>query len=456
MSYDPPEPPSGVDSPEELVAHVTDNPSDWLLYLRHMSGYADALRNEAERSRLSASDHESMAQSLKSRISELEGVVKYQKELNHDAQKQIIQLEAEKLRLIDAATPAVQTPRTAPVDVPSPSAEQPADPTPRPTTLAPPVHSGSSSLSEKIPDPKEFDGSRNDLRRFTQQIYGKMKANADRFPTATARLTYVAGRLTGKAYELILPKTSYGVPDFLDYPQMLAYLEDAFGDPDRVQNAQNKLYQLKQRHLDFSTYFSEFQRLALEGEMPEDALSPLLFQGISRELQDMLLHSPTPSRKYREYANHLQMLDNRYRQHQQQVSRNRVPAPVRAPNNYATAAASRPPATANPDQPRRPYSPRPEWRNARPASPPVTGGDPMDLSSQRRFTPGGRKERGECYRCGSKNHRVASCPEPDTRPVSRSRQFHASYIHRPDSPDLARSPSPPPSLQDSVNGASLG
>ena len=142
-----------------------------------------------------------------------------------------------------------------------------------------------------------------------------MKANADRFPTTTARLTYIAGRLTGKAYDLILPKIVYGVPEFVDYPEMLKYLEDAFGDPDRVQNAQNKLYQLKQKNLDFSVYFSEFQRLALEGEMPEDALTPLLFQDISRELQDMLLHSPSPSRRFADYARHLQELDNRYRQH---------------------------------------------------------------------------------------------------------------------------------------------
>jgi hypothetical protein len=90
-------------------------------------------------------------------------------------------------------------------------------------------------------------------------------------------------------------------------------LENAFENSDRVQNAQNKLYQLKQKNLDFSTFFSEFQRLALEEKMPEDALAPLLFQGISREFQDMLLYSPTSSRKYKNYANHLQVLDNRFR-----------------------------------------------------------------------------------------------------------------------------------------------
>ena len=104
-----------------------------------------------------------------------------------------------------------------------------------------------------------------------------MNANADRFPLATSRMTYVAGRLTGKAYALMLPKIKYGIPQFVDYPEMLEYLERAFGDPDRTQNAQNKLFQLRQKHSDFSTYYAKFQRLALEAKMLESALVLLLF-----------------------------------------------------------------------------------------------------------------------------------------------------------------------------------
>ena len=45
-----------------------------------------------------------------------------------------------------------------------------------------------------------------------------MNANADRFPIATSRITYVAGQLTGKAYALMLPKIKYRIPQFVDYP----------------------------------------------------------------------------------------------------------------------------------------------------------------------------------------------------------------------------------------------
>ncbi|CAJ2512146.1 Uu.00g051610.m01.CDS01 [Anthostomella pinea] len=209
MSQERPEPPLGADSPEELIAHVTNNPSNWLLYLRHINGYAAALKEKNDFFRLAESDHDN--------------------------------------------------------------------------SLQPATEFLTSSITQKC----------------------------------------------------------------------LAYLENAFRDPDRIQNAQNKLYQLKQRNQDFSIFFSEFQCLALEGEMPEDALTPLLFQGISRELQDMLLHSPTPSRRYRDYANHLQALDNRFRQYQQQVSRNRVVTSAKTPASYAAAVVPRQPAATSPNQPKR-------------------------------------------------------------------------------------------------------
>jgi hypothetical protein len=414
---DRPEPPASPDSSGALVAKVQDNPDAWLLYLRNSHQYMQSLENSLNAARAAE-------QGLQTSVAERDGIIRYQKEQLAADQRQITELELEKRHLVAAASPAVQAPQETAALFPQAVAEARADDPARPPALATPPYSRTASLSEKIPDPKEFDGTRSDLRRFTQQIYGKMNANADRFPLATNRMTYVAGRLTGSAYALMLPKIRYGIPQFVDYPQMLEYLEQAFGDPDRAQNAQNKLFQLRQKNLDFSTYFSEFQRLALEGDMPESALTPLLFQGISRELQDMLLHNPPPSQEFSAYTSHLQKLDNRYRQHQQQVFRNRsIPPAKTTPASYA--AAARP--AAHPDAPaRRPYPPQP----ALPSRPSTH--EPMDLSSQRNSTPSGRKERGECFRCGSKAHRVAHCPEPDTRLSTQPRPANGS-----------RSPSPP-------------
>lgn len=133
--------------------------------------------------------------------------------------------------------------------------------------------------------------------------------------------------------------------------------------------------------------------------MPESDLTPLLYQGISRELQDMLLHSAPAGREFRTFSRHLQELDNRFRRHQQQTRRagenNRYPA-TRQPT--ATLAARAPIVTTT----------------TRMTTPAVNDPNAMDLSATRRtqrgYQPSGRRERGECYRCGSSQHRVANCP----------------------------------------------
>lgn len=417
-----PTPPATPETIEDFRDSVNKDTSEWLMYLRNSDQYMRHLE-------IVLGEKEAQIKTAQTEISERDGVIRYQRDQFNESQQKISQLEAEKIQLAAAAASTVQTPQPTAIPTPLTAAEACTDGPTGPTAPVTAPPSETISLSEKIPDPKEFDGSRQDLPRFVQQVYGKMNANADRFPMAISRMTYVAGRLTGNAYALMLPKIKYGIPQFVDYPEMLEYLERAFGDPDRTQNAQNKLFQLRQKHLDFSTYYAEFQRLALEAEMPESALVPLLFQGISRELQDMLLHNPAPSTDYTTYTNHLQTLDNRYRQHQQQMSRNR--------NNTRLSS---------------------QTANAPIAQTPTANGEPMDLSSARKtrtsFNSQGRRERGECFRCGEKGHLVAACPLPaPTKPaqlregrLTSPTRSHSSRSHR-----NRRSPSP-----ISSNGSAKG
>ena len=161
----------------------------------------------------------------------------------------------------------------------------------------------------------------------------------------------------------------------------------------------------------------------------------------------MLLHNPPPSQEFHSFSSHLHVLDNRYRRHQLQSLRNRTSQPARNSNtSSATPPARSTPATAALTT--RSDSPRPV------SSTPATY-DPMDLSSQRTTTGNGRKERGECFRCGSKTHLVSRCPEPDTRTFiqARSSQLYSvdpQPIERPDSP-----PASVVSVASSINGSSL-
>ena len=81
--------------------------------------------------------------------------------------------------------------------------------------------------------------------------------------------------------------------------------------------------------------------------MSETALTPLFYQGVSRELQDMLLHNPAPSHDFHAFSNHLHVLDNRYRRHQQQALRNRATQPTRNTNSPNTTTPARPSQVLN-------------------------------------------------------------------------------------------------------------
>ncbi|EAW22029.1 uncharacterized protein NFIA_024080 [Aspergillus fischeri NRRL 181] len=142
-----------------------------------------------------------------------------------------------------------------------------------------------------------------------------MNVNLDHFPTPQSQMAYVNNRLKGAPYAQILPYIKRGIYTLNDYQDILDILERAFSDPNYVNNACNKLFNLRQTNKEFSTFFAEFQHLALKGEMPKETLSTLLEQGISHELRSMLMHNQPPSWEYHQFARFLQDLENHRRQY---------------------------------------------------------------------------------------------------------------------------------------------
>jgi hypothetical protein len=106
-----PKPPSEANSPEKLVAYVTNNPSDWLMYLRYINGYAAALKKKNDLFRIAESDYNATLQFFRSTVAKQKGIIEYQKiQYKKDTallRKKIAQLKIEKIRLLDAAIPAV-------------------------------------------------------------------------------------------------------------------------------------------------------------------------------------------------------------------------------------------------------------------------------------------------------------------------------------------------------------
>jgi hypothetical protein len=411
---------------------------------------AEALRHEIEH--LNTRHHEelhTLERQKETALTEASAVIKYQKEQLREWEDKCFKAIEEKAQALRLTAPTVNTPLSTPI--PELLAEKPVAAVPRTPPFTAATPSEASRLSERLPDPEKFEGDRKDLRRFVSQIHEKMNVNRDRYPTPQSRMTYVTNRLRGPPYAQILPYIKEGICQLPDYKDILDLLDRAFGDQNRVNNARNDLFRLRQTNKDFSTFFAEFQRLALEGEMSQDALPTLLEQAISRELRSMLVHNEPPSRDYHRFANFLQDLENR-RRHYECVS---TPAPV--PRTYATVTHPAPvPVRAPPI----PASQRVVVTGSVPVPriPAVGGTDPdaMDTSGlrHRRLSRSGttRKERGECFRCGATDHLVRDCPHPDQRPSKLS----GIALRHPRSSSRGRTRSQPSSSRSqSENGASL-
>lgn len=446
-----PRPPFLPDSLEAFAEHAANHQAEWFEYCRDAYDYIEGAReaiSQAQEQANKASQKfrasELEANHLKKELSALnlkyeksrarsQGVIEYQKEQLQESQQKYLEALKEKDEALRLATPVVNTP----AQTPEPAAElRTVAPVGTPASVDSPS-SSSARLSERLPDPDRFEGDRKDLRRFISQIHEKMNVNHDRYPTPQSRMTYVTNRLRGAPYAQVLPYIKRGICQLEDYEEILQILDRAFGDPNRVNNARNELFRLRQANKEFGMFFAEFQRLALEGEMSEDVLPTLLEQAINRELRGMLMHSEPPSREYHQFANFLQDLENRRRHYDNN--------PSSVARTYASA--TKPNHTTHPV--------RPAEHSATPQSA-ENSTDAMDLSSARRHTMS-RRDRGECFRCGSKDHLVRSCPLPDNRPVGVRPAYLSPRSQSPTSPEptsaLQRYRSPSPDL--SAKGMSL-
>ena len=89
-------------------------------------------------------------------------------------------------------------------------------------------------------------------------------------------MIYVNNCLKGALYAQILPYVKKRICQLKDYKDILDILDQAFGDLNCVNNACNELFCFQQNNKEFGLFFTKFQYLALEGEMPEETLSILL------------------------------------------------------------------------------------------------------------------------------------------------------------------------------------
>jgi hypothetical protein len=100
-------------------------------------------------------------------------------------------------------------------------------------------NSPSPKKSTKIPDPSPLtDGKEPTFESWKLQLRGKLRVNADHFPSNDARMAYVYGCMGGDAQKHLNPRYNEESADpFTSDAEMIDHLTDIYEDRYRVQNA---------------------------------------------------------------------------------------------------------------------------------------------------------------------------------------------------------------------------
>ncbi|KAI9035908.1 pol polyprotein [Aspergillus affinis] len=117
-----------------------------------------------------------------------------------------------------------------------------------------------------------------------------MTANADYYPTAKLRIAYVTSRCKGDAHRHISPRLE--TQDYRDFGEILNHLKGVFVDPNKARNARRTFNTIKMANFkDYHTFASEFQYLAVEGQIDRETWKESFFHALPDEVQRMVAYA---------------------------------------------------------------------------------------------------------------------------------------------------------------------
>lgn len=180
---------------------------------------------------------------------------------------------------------------------------------------APPLASTSSSTRRpkaSLPDPEKFTGSSIKFDTWDAAIRAKLAIDGSAIGDATAQFYYVYLNLDSKVQAMVLPQLATARDTGVhDYNTILDQLRRVYDNPNKVQEAEDRLLSIKQGEDSLPTYIAKFERILYEAkgqDWPDVTKISTFRKGLNNQLRNRLTQQLNLPRTYVEFLRVVQQL----------------------------------------------------------------------------------------------------------------------------------------------------
>jgi len=158
------------------------------------------------------------------------------------------------------------------------------------------ITSRSQTRSEpKVPLPEAYNGSRQAIRGFINQIRLVISQRPQSYGSDAQRVALVGSLLQGSALAWFSPLFENRDPLLSNFEHFIRALKDFFDDPNRQRTAASRLQSIRQGRRPVSSYATDFQLLLADAGWDNVAAMHLFKAGLNSDVKDLLLSLPEPT-----------------------------------------------------------------------------------------------------------------------------------------------------------------
>jgi hypothetical protein len=263
--------------------------------------------------------------------------------------------------------------------------------------------------------PKLDDGTDPTYTAWRALLRGKLRANADWWPTEQDRIDYVFSCTEGEAQRHLEPRIDEDSAEpWRSVDEMLAHLNTIFRNHFEAERSENAFHALKQSNgQEFSDFHTEFARLASVGRIPSSTWRSHLWRKLNKEFRNRLLATHHQHTTYQDLVRECQRLsvdlEEFYRQFPPTASSQRDR--TRTIKAAATSGST-------PPRPRQGLLPAPRNLGAAFKALPPSADKRDSASPSLRDSPARETDpsKATCFNCGEVGHFSSSCLNPRKTP----------------------------------------